>query len=70
MRHSATLGIEITTLDAGCEVNENWRGVRGGERVEVAVDGVHVAGGVDIGGVVAFWAGLGCCAGVDWWAHD
>jgi hypothetical protein len=70
VRHSATLGIEIAALNAGCEVDEYGRRVRGGEGVEVAIDGVDVACGVDVGGVVAFGAGLGWGAGVDWWALE
>ena len=70
MSHSTTLGIEVAALDAGCEVDKYGRRVRGGEGVEVAIDGVDVACGVDVGGVVAFGARLGWCTGVDWWALE
>lgn len=70
MRHSATLGIEVTALDASGEIENQWLLVGCGGRVDVAVDGVDIAGGVDVDGVVPLWAGLWRCASVDWWALE
>ena len=70
MRHSATLGIEVAALDASSEIENQWLLVGCGGGVDVAVDSIDIAGGVDVDGVVSLWAGLWRCASVDGWALE